>query len=131
MNQFIENMLCNVFDQFVINLEYFDNYCHLRELRFDINIPPYEELTIQQLYLLRYLPAYLIEYYEIFCNILRNNFIDYPLNILSIGTGCGLDYFGLEYALRINNTSCSNCVIYTGIDRIAIEIILPIGIVIL
>ena len=82
------------------------------------NIPDYSKPEIQQLYLLKYFPAYLIEYYEIFNDILKYKFIALPFNVLSVGTGCGIDYWGLEFALRDHGMDSADYVYYTGIDKI-------------
>lgn len=118
MNNFIINNLENIYSDFKSHLSKLNNYCHLRDLRFNYNTPNYDNLSIQQLYLLRYFPAFFLEYYEIYNKLLARDFIEFPFNILSIGTGCGIDYFALEYALRTKQNSCSTHVIYTGIDKI-------------
>ena len=48
------------------------------------NIPDYSSIAVQQLYLLKYFPAYLIEYYDIYRDVLTDKFIKLPLNILSL-----------------------------------------------
>jgi hypothetical protein len=65
---------------------------------------------------LGYLPAYLAEYRLIYGDILARGFLPKPLNVLSIGCGCGVDYWGLHFAARDDHASYSPGLRYTGLD---------------
>ena len=119
MRNFIETRMYDIFDDFRESLACYNCYCELKNLRFNSNnIPDYSKPILQQFYLLRYFPAYLVEYYDIYNTIRDEKFISTPYDVLSIGAGCGLDYFGLNYALQGEGLSVSDYVYYTGIDQI-------------
>jgi hypothetical protein len=65
-------------------------------------LPDYAEPFVRQYYSLRYFPAYLFEYYCMYCRILKKDLVDTPLNVLSIGAGHGVDYYGLHFALPLH-----------------------------
>ena len=72
------------------------DYCDLRDASFDDQTSiDYSNPRVQNLYLLRYLPAYLAEYTALYSMILHHNYISNPIRVLSIGCGCGLDCMGL------------------------------------
>jgi hypothetical protein len=125
MIDFILNKLDLIFNDFQIKINNSENLCELESVHYlNRNVPNYNPLINQQFYLLKYFPAYFFEYFEMYKRLINDGFInnlldnDIPLNILSIGCGCGLDYYGLEYALRNTNRNCNTCVIYSGIDII-------------
>ncbi|MDD2225993.1 MAG: hypothetical protein PHD42_02625 [Dysgonamonadaceae bacterium] len=74
----------------------------------------YDKTHYEQFYLLKYAPLYVSEYTEVY-----EDFLDrYPykvLRILSVGVGAGLDYYGLEQALK-KHTDIE--VEYLGIDLV-------------
>lgn len=132
MEAFIKEKMDTIYQEFNNSLESVPNLCFLRGMfRDDVNVkqkPKYSEKIVQQLYLLRYMPAYLAEYYMLYLEALQN-FI--PLNsndkikVLSIGAGCGIDYWALHFALRdlIKNdikedwqSWFKDHVIYKGVD---------------
>jgi len=91
--------------------------CELKTFRYDgSHLPQYENENIRRLYLLRYLPAYVTEYYTIYKDIMNINYIDSEVNILSIGSGCALDYYGAYFA-SLNNRLVGEDIRYTGIDK--------------
>jgi len=75
----------------------------------------YSNEFIQQYYLLRFYPAYLAEYYLMYSEILEEEKYDNSINILSIGSGCGLDYSAMKLAIRDNGYP--NDIYYQGIDK--------------
>lgn len=86
--------------------------CHLKTIRYDNQqTPDYSIEEIQQLYLLRYYPAYLFEYMYIYKEILQNEKAN-KLSILSVGCGCCVDYHGAYLAKNRNYDDIS----YIGID---------------
>lgn len=108
-----------IFGDFRDSLVMIGKCCSLKDVTYlGGNIPDYSKPEIQQLYLLKYFPAYLIEYYNIYSKIIKLDFLSTPFNILSIGTGCGVDYCGLEFALRDSEMNSADYAYYTGIDRI-------------
>lgn len=118
MKEFIENKMNDIFQDFKTELSYINELCILKDLRFNNgNLPNYSIPIIQQLYLLRYFPAYLVEYYDIYKRVIEDNFID-KYNVLSIGCGCGIDYYGLYFALKDKNESLVKNIRYTGVDII-------------
>lgn len=118
MKDFIEDKMNEIFEDFKLEVENLESCCELKDLRFNNgNIPDYSIPIIQQLYLLRYFPAYFVEYYDIYRDLLNKDFID-CYKVLSIGTGCGVDYYGLYFALKEKDASAVGDICYTGIDLI-------------
>lgn len=52
----------------------------------------YANKDAQRIYNLKYLYAYLLEYYEIFQHLIELNYIKRPYKVLSLGTGSGLEF---------------------------------------
>lgn len=84
-------------------------------------MPDYSKLLVQQLYLLRYFPAYMAEYYLLYKQLLKYRFLQSPLNVFSLGAGCGVDYWGLAYAAQDVNDNYLQGLRYTGLDAIEWE----------
>jgi hypothetical protein len=119
MKDFIDEKMHDIFSDFQESLQDLDKCCILKSVTFlGGNIPDYSIPAVQQFYLLKYFPAYLVEYYTIYNKILKLKFIKDNLNVLSIGTGCGVDYCGLEFALREHGMNASSHAFYTGVDII-------------
>lgn len=115
----IETKMSEIYKDFLENLNIEHCFCMLHDMNYANNhLPDYHQPLIQQHYLLRYFPAYLFEYKQIYSQILENNYIDLPFKVLSVGTGCGLDYYGLELALKDFNMSVVENVYYTGVDKV-------------
>jgi len=111
--------MAQIFEDFRISLAEIGRCCSLKDITYlGGNIPDYSKPEIQQLYLLKYFPAYLIEYYDIYNEIIKLEFLSTPFHILSIGTGCGIDYWGLEFALRNYEMNSADYAYYTGIDKV-------------
>ncbi|WFD09777.1 hypothetical protein [Tepidibacter hydrothermalis] len=114
MRDFLKNSMEQIYNDFIEELDNMDCCCELKNLRFDsANIPNYSNRIIQQLYLLRYFPAYLFEYFDVYSDLIKKHSLE-DYNVLSIGSGCGIDYYGLHFALDRNNES----ICYTGVDKI-------------
>ena len=109
----IENYIRNIYNEFKVYLDKENLLCDLKNLHFySKNIPDYNKIYIQQLYLLRYAYAYIFEYKEIYntlFSILPNEINN--INILSIGSGACLDFYSL-------NLIYTHTVDYLGIDCI-------------
>lgn len=106
-----------VFNDFKENLTFIDRYCELKKFRYDSkNVPNYKNNLMQQYYFLKYMPAYLIEYYEIYKEIIGKGFLNENYNVLSIGCGFGIDLWGLHFAM--NEYENRYLIRYTGLDVI-------------
>jgi hypothetical protein len=120
MNKFMNKKMRIIFNDFIKNLDNEKNYCKLKSFNFcSNNLPNYNESIIQQYYLLRFLPAYFVEYFHIYSRLLGENFINNKYNILSIGCGCGLDFWGIKFASELNNSKTE--IAYTGMDIVEWE----------
>ncbi|MBW2100623.1 MAG: hypothetical protein JRG68_07715 [Deltaproteobacteria bacterium] len=113
MEEFINNFLKLVADNFHRDISKMKSLCELKNLRFDsLNYQPnYNNTAIQRLYLLRYAYAYISEYYYLY-NLIFDRNLNKKLNVLSIGAGCGLDYYGAYFANNGNKVDLKYC----GID---------------
>ncbi|TET32849.1 MAG: hypothetical protein E3J72_18640 [Planctomycetota bacterium] len=119
MHTFIDKMIHKVFDDFQEGINQREGLCELKDLTYKgRNLPDYENELIQQYYMLRFFPAYLAEYYLIYRKLFRKRFIRSPLNIFSIGVGCGIDYYGLHFAAKDDENNRLKNMEYTGIDQV-------------
>ena len=115
LQEFIENKMRMISDDFYQNLNMKKCYCELKQFRFDSNnIPNYNKQIFQQYYLLKYLPGYFVEYYYIYSSIINDKFIEDDLNILSVGCGAGIDLWSAHYAFL--NNAYNRRIRYTGLD---------------
>jgi hypothetical protein len=116
MNEFISRKMDEIFTDFQREIQ--EEYlCQLKDFRFDRgNIPNYNEEIMQQFYLLKYLPAYLTEYYCIYTELINENFLGTKINVLSIGAGCGIDFWGLKFAFDESEDEYE--LSYRGIDAV-------------
>lgn len=111
----IELKLNQIFNDFIEELECMDKYCNLKSFNFSSsNLPNYNDGIIQKYYLLRFMMAYFTEYYEIYTQLIRMNFLEERFNILSVGCGCGIDFWGLRFAKQQTNSQMN--IRYTGLD---------------
>ncbi|MCT8138404.1 hypothetical protein H1D32_11980 [Anaerobacillus sp. CMMVII] len=113
MNTLINSKLSEVFDDFKRSVENVIDLCTLKEE----NLPDFSNPIIQQLYLLRHLPNDLFEYYHIYKQVIEQKHIDTPYHIFSLGAGSGIDYYGVELALKDVGKSVREYVYYTGIEE--------------
>ena len=119
MRSYLAERIGTFYGDFQEGIRSLDNLSLLRDLNFQGNhLPDYQNQLIQQFYLLRYFPAYFIEYYHIYRQLLQVDFIHEPYRILSLGTGSGVDYCGLEFALREIDSSAAEAVKYIGYDQV-------------
>ncbi len=119
MRNFIDSKMHEIFDDFDSSLQQQECYCILKDVRFNSkNVPDYANPFIQQLYLLRYFPAYMVEYYDMYRDIRKLKFIKSAFNVLSIGAGSGVDYIGLNFTYEDEGKPIAEYVYYTGLDRI-------------
>lgn len=100
---------------------YVDNdvcLCKFKELNFEAGaLPDYEDINIQQLYLLRYAFAYAFEYSRMYLDVLSQMDDVNSISVTSVGCGSMIDYWSLVHALEIRHKlDCS--IRYVGIDKI-------------
>lgn len=115
MIQFMRDKMDEIYNDFKDNLAKEDKYCKLKQFKFNSsNIPDYNEEIIQQYYLLRYIPAYLVEYYKIYEDALNKEFLDDKLNVLSVGCGAGIDLVAAHYVMKSSKNNIK--LRYTGLD---------------
>ncbi|MCL2721802.1 MAG: hypothetical protein FWD47_10760 [Treponema sp.] len=113
MEEFIKSKMNIVFSDF-LNFAGKERLCELKDFNYcERKFPIYNNIKHQQLYLLRYFPAYLSEYKYLYQKITNEAKLT-EYNVLSIGCGCFLDYHGLVFAL----SQSSKPIKYTGIDII-------------
>lgn len=75
--------------------------CSCRSFTYEQNLSPnYSDPEVQSLYLCRYGPAYFAEYYYVFEREVLPKFGRKPLNILSVGTGYGLDLAAFSHCTK-------------------------------
>ena len=111
MEEFIKDKMKIIFSDFLDNVAK-ESLCDLRSFSFKgQKLPNYSNLKHQQLFLLRYFPAYLCEYKYLYGKVHQEARLS-EYNVLSIGCGCFLDYHGLAFALPTSPKPIR----YTGID---------------
>ena len=117
MRDFIEAVLRKVLLDFNQSAAQARGLCACKGLTYEAGgSPDYNDAMVQQLYMLRYFPAYLVEYYIMYESLLETNHLPDNLNVLSIGCGCGLDLWGLYFALKRRGRDCATTIKYTGVD---------------
>jgi len=115
----IETTMDHIFGDFKQSVRDMGQLCDLKSLSFEGGrFPDYRESNIQQLYLLRYLPAYIAEYYFIMDQAMDNGLIEPPISVLSIGCGAGIDCAGFRHALTVAGHDPESQFEYHGIDAI-------------
>jgi len=116
MKDFIERKMFEIYNDFIKEVDKRDSLCELKSLRFDgEKSPNYHNPLVQMLFLLRYLPAYMVEYYNIYKQVIDKDFL-YNFDVLSIGAGCGTDYWGLHYAVKDSLRTIDTS--YIGVDPV-------------
>lgn len=116
MQEYVSNLLERIYYELKNSLESPYDYCQLHELSpGNSRMPDYSSLAVQQLWLLRYLPANLAEYYLAYRHLLQLQFLQPPLNVLSIGAASGVDYIALRFAAAERGRVAYT---YDGIDKL-------------
>jgi hypothetical protein len=119
MQQLIRQKLETVFADFQRQAAQERRLCVCKELTYeDGRTPDYENPLIQQNYMFRFFPAYLAEYFLMYRNMLNQTFLPENLKVLSIGCGCGVDLWGLNFALLDLGADPAARINYTGIDLV-------------
>ncbi len=119
MRDFIDAKLRKVLSDFDQSAVQAKGLCACKGLTYASgHTPNYSDPLVQQYYMLRYFPAYLVEYFLMYQQLLQANFLPAKLNVLSIGCGCGVDFWGLYFALKKQTGNCAALSSYTGIDLV-------------
>ena len=119
MQSYLQGRVFSFFRAFCATTASWANLAPLRDCSyFGGHVPDYVQPAIQQLYLLRYFPAYFMEYYFIYLRLLQEGFLQEPYRVASFGAGNGVDYCGLEFALREFGSSARESAAYVGYDRV-------------
>lgn len=112
MQQFLEH----IYNDFKFEQDY---WCNIPKSQFSnskyrkYDNKQYSKKYIEQYYLLKYAPLYFEEYYEIYYRFL-NLYKQENIQILSIGVGAGLDFFGFTEAIVYLDKNIN--IDYVGID---------------
>jgi hypothetical protein len=112
----MKKFLLDVYQDFLLEQKY---WCDIRNSQFSnseyksYTNKQYNKLSIEQYYLLRYAPMYVEEYYEIYSKFLKL-YKKSSINILSIGVGVGLDFWGFSDVILDLNRNIN--VDYLGVD---------------
>lgn len=119
MQQFIKNRMTQFHADFTHITDDLSQYCVLKGLTYEGgNTPDYTVPLLRLYYLLRFFPAYLAEYWLTYRHLFRQNFLETPLKVLSVGTGCGVDYYGLHFAANSVGACTPPIQLYTGVDLV-------------
>ena len=114
----IDLYLNNIYNDFKRGLN-LNTLCDLKGVNFGSSmLPDYNNVQLQQLYLLRYAFAYAFEYKWMFTKQLPEHklFGDPEIHILSIGCGSCLDYWGAINAVA--KKKLQSKVKYFGVDKV-------------
>lgn len=114
----INDYLDEIFYDFVAYLDEGHELCDLKSVNFDQGrVPDYEDIHVQQYYLLRYAYAYAFEYKRMYETLFERFIPHGSLDVTSIGCGTMIDYWALARVLKQGpypNVSVN----YMGIDLI-------------
>ena len=114
----INDYLDEILDDFVSYLDEGHELCDLKSVNFDQGrVPDYEDIHVQQYYLLRYAYAYAFEYKRMYETLFERIIPHGSLDVTSIGCGTMIDYWALARVLKQGpypNVSVN----YMGIDLI-------------
>lgn len=114
----IKDYITNVHEDFKQYLDAGNYLCLLKSLNYQGGMKPdYDDIHIQQLYLLRYAFSYAFEYKSMFANLFARGKFSDRIEVASIGCGNMIDYWALVEALEeVSNVAC--IVKYKGLDFI-------------
>lgn len=117
-----KDLISCIYDDLISHLEKIPSIKCLRNLRFGLDKPPdYNSLLIQRIYLLRYLYAYICEYYKAYnamYELTGGEFGTQYINVLSVGCGAKLDYIALRRLLNEKQGKNVQAISYTGVDKV-------------
>lgn len=107
-----------IFEDFKKYIEMDVCLCKFKNLNFEAGaLPNYNDINIQQLYLLRYAFAYAFEYSRMYLEVLSQLDDVSQVSVTSVGCGSMIDYWALIHALEIKGLTGSS-IRYVGIDEI-------------
>ena len=116
----INDYLLNVYGNFYEYLKSSPRLCKLKTMNYDTsNLPEYQDIHIEELYHLRYTYAYAFEYKYIFQDLFakeKTTFLPTTYNMLSVGCGSGIDYWGASAAANQEGVKCK--INYIGVDLV-------------
>lgn len=114
----INDYLDEVLADFIAYLDGSHELCDLKSVNFDQGrVPNYEDIHIQQYYLLRYAYAYAFEYKRMYETLFERYTPRSSIDVTSIGCGTMIDYWSLVRVLK-QDAHPNVAVNYTGIDQI-------------
>jgi hypothetical protein len=117
VRQFIKQKLQAVMADFQSSKTDAGCLCECKQVTYEAgNSPDYSNPQVQQAYMLRFFPAYLAEYFLMYRRLLRADFLQGPLRVLSIGCGSGIDLWGLKFAVEDSGIDPAEQIEYTGVD---------------
>lgn len=112
----IESLIKNIYHDFKSSTRTGDSLCNLRSLNYQNgNKPDYNDIKIQQLYLLRYLYAYAFECSDMFMYVFSDLYKSDHLTIDSIGCGSAIDCWSIISTIDKLNLNFRE-IEYRGID---------------
>lgn len=114
----IDCYIKDILEDFKEYLEEGNELCFLKSLQYQSGmIPEYNDIHIQQLYLLRYVFAYAFEYKSMFGTLFGRKKYSDSIKITSVGCGNMIDYWSLLEALGERGER--KCIInYRGVDTV-------------
>jgi hypothetical protein len=122
MNKFIQSKIETVYGDFCEEAKKEENLCTLKDFSFAGAGRFYKQPLARKFYTLKYVPAYLAEYSHIYGKILKEDFLPQDdIDILSLGCGCGVDYWGFHFAAQDRIKDFKKTSSYTGFDLIEWE----------
>jgi hypothetical protein len=116
---FAEEKLRTIYADFVVEADRAGSLCECGTFTYaGGNVPNYSNPLVQDAYLLRYLPAYLVEYWDIYHELIVTGFLGEDHRVASIGCGCGIDAWGLYFALPREGHHEETTLPYVGFDKV-------------
>lgn len=112
--EYLDNIFRD-FSEYVLNE---NNLCKLKTVNYNLKeLPDYNDVNIQQFYLLRYGFVYAFEYKRMFQRLLRNCGFEKQIEVLSTGCGAGIDYWSIASTLA--DMEMNDYIIkYYGVDNV-------------
>ncbi len=114
----IKSYLTEIYNDFKDYIDECDKLCPLMSVNYSGGkLPDYNDIHIQQLYLLRYAFAYAFDYKNMYSDLFEDITFSDKIKVVSVGCGNMIDYWALTEVLK--ETDNSECIIdYTGVDII-------------
>jgi len=118
MRDFIKDKLETIYADICIAASKSNGLCELKKFTFSGgNSPNYGDPLVRMYYMLKYFPGYLAEYYLMYKKLLKFNILpEDDIDIISIGCGCGVDYWGFHFIAKGWLEKHRKTTSYTGYD---------------